>query len=313
MRDVDLVAMMAPMSVFGANPKGGAGASAMSAKVNSAVKGLKPLGTLSPEQVRDKAFQAALADPAKALKLFPLIDAPTLKNIRTESDSLVRVPDSEQGVERAFKDAGIKSRRQKLKILIAVYKFLDKLGSRDRKDYQKGGKIDPVAVASSAVWMVASNAIPALRIARNVAMKVLKPTIGALKIAYNNNCGGKAGQAIGDFSDVGSAGRQEGKCQAADGEPEWVNTGFAPYVWKTAISTSQWSYSPLGISKSKSQILELLEKRKKRGKKAPPAWGKGGDKGGDKGKKGDDKGKKGKKGKKGGKNFRPLPAALSLG
>lgn len=311
MRDVDLVAMMAPMSVFGANPKGGAGSSAMSAKLNNAVKGLEPLGTLSPEQVRDKEFQAALADPSKALKLFPLIDAPTLKNIRTESDSVVRVPDSEQGVERAFKDAGIKSRRQKIKILSVVYNFLDKLGSRDRKDYQKGGKIDPAAVAKSAVWMAAATAIPALRIAKSVAMKVLKATTGALKIAYNNNCGGKAGQAIGDFSDVGSAGRQEGKCQAADGEPKWIDTGFAPYVWKTAISTSQWSYSPLGVSKSKSQILELLEKRKKRGKKAPPAWGKGGDKGGDKGgKKGDDKGKKGKKG---GKNFRPLPAALSLG
>jgi hypothetical protein len=185
--------------------------------------------------------------------------------------------------------------------LSAVYKFLDKLGSRDRKDYQKGGKIDPATVAASAVWMAASSAVPALRIAKSVAMKVLKSMVGALKIAYNNNCGGKAGQAIGDFSDVGGAGRQEGKCQAADGEPKWIDTGFAPYVWKTAISTSQWSYSPLGVSKSKSQILELLEKRKKRGKKAPPAWGKGADKGAGKG------------GKKGGKNFRPLPAALSLG
>ncbi len=309
MLDMDLVAVMAPKSAFGASPKGGAGASSMSAKVNSAVKGLEPLGTLSPEQVRDKGFQTALADPAQAVKLFPLIDAPTLKIIRTESDAVIRVPDSEQGVDRAFKDAGIKSRRQKIKILSAVYKFLDKLGSRDRKDYQKGGKIDPATVAASAVWMAASSAVPALRIAKSVAMKVLKSMVGALKIAYNNNCGGKAGQAIGDFSDVGGAGRQEGKCQAADGEPKWIDTGFAPYVWKTAISTSQWSYSPLGVSKSKSQILELLEKRKKRGKKAPPTWGKGADKGAGKGDKKD--GKKG--GKKGGKNFRPLPAALILG
>lgn len=300
MRDMDLVAAMAPTISFGASPKGGAGASAVSAKINNAVKGLKPLGTLSVEEVRDKEFQAALADPIKAPKLFPQIDAPTLKIIRKEG-AVIGVPDSEQGVDRAFRDAGIKSRRQKIKILLAVYSFLDKLGSRDRKDYQKGGKVDPAAVAKSAVWMAASTAVPALRIAKSVAMRVLKSMVGALKIAYNNNCGGKAGQAIGDFSDVGSAGRQDGKCQAADGEPKWIDTGFAPYVWKTAISTSQWSYSPVGVSKSKSKILELLENRKKRGKKAPPAWGKGGDKGSKKG------------GKKGSKNFRPLPAALSVG
>lgn len=299
---LDLVSVMAPRDQLGASPKSAPGASGapgaggaqistgVASKIDNALKGRALSLTL--EEIKSEPFQKAIQTASVAPLLLPKIDKETLRLMRKEG-AVPRVPDSEEGAERAFRDAGIKSRRQKIKVLLAVYSFLDKLGSRDRKDYQKGGKIDPAAVAASAVWMAASTAIPGLRIAKNVAMKVIKSMVGALKLSYNNSCGGRARQTIGDFSDVGSAGRQEGRCQAADGEPKWIDTGFAPYVWKTAVSTSKWSYSPLGISKSKSQILELLDKRKKRGKKAPPAWGSG-------------------KSKKGDKNLRPLPAALKV-
>lgn len=242
-------------------------------KIDESIKNKKPLN-LSKEEIKSNAFQEKIASPESGPKILERITPNTLRLIREEG-AVPKVKDDENGADRAFRDAGIRSRREQIRILRAVYEFLDSIG-RKSSEFKDGKiKIDPAQAAKNAVWMTASTAIPGLRIAKSLAERVIKATFRAMMLWYNSNCGGNAGESIGDFSDVGPAGRQDGKCQAARDEPKWVDTGFRPYVWETAVSTSRWSYSPLGISKSKSEIKDLIEDRKKRKDKKPPPFKKG--------------------------------------
>jgi len=276
----DLVAMLAP-DVFGRST-----ARRAKSKIDATVQSDQRL-MLTLVEIRSKPFQDAIKNPMVAPKILPKIDNKTLQIIRREGLA-PKVPDSEQGADRAFRDAGLKSRRRQIQILSAVYTFLKSLGKRKSAKFQDGQlKVDPAQVAKNAIWTTASTAIPGLRIAKSIAEKVIKAMIKRLKIWYNNNCGGKAGRRIADFRSVGGGGRQKGRCQAGLNEPGWIDTGFRPYVWKTAVSTSKWSYSPLGWSQDKKDIKTLLEARKRRRKKPPPKWK-----------------------KKGSKNLRPLPAVL---
>ena len=279
---LDLVAALAPIQKFGASP-----ARLTKLKIESTARGGRPRLMLTIAEIRSSPFQDALKNPRVAPKILPKIDNKTLQIIRREG-LVPKVPDSEQGADRAFQEAGLKSRRRQIQILAAVYTFLKSLGKKKSAEFQDGKiKVDPAQVAKNAVWATASTAIPGLRIAKSLAEKVIKTMIKRLKIWYNNKCGGKAGRRVADFRSVGGGGRQKGRCQAGLNEPSWIDTGFRPYVWKTAVSTSKWSYSPLGWSKNKKDIKALLEARKRRRKKSPPKWK-----------------------KKGSKSLRPLPAVL---
>jgi len=243
-------------------------------KIDDSIKKEKPL-SLNRDEVKSRSFQEKIASSEDGPRILDRITPDTLRLIREEG-AVPKVKDDESGSDRAFRDAGVRSRREQIRILHAVYDFLNAIG-RKASEFKDGKiKIDPAQAAKNAVWMTASTAIPGLRIAKSIAERVIKATFRSLMLWYNNNCGGRAGETIGDFSDVGSAERQEGRCQAAKDEPKWVDTGFRPYVWETAVSTSRWSYSPLGLSKSKSEIKDLLEDRKKRKDKKPNSFQKGG-------------------------------------
>jgi hypothetical protein len=112
---------------------------------------------------------------------------------------------------------------------------------------------------------------------------VIKRTIQGLMIRYNNRCSGAASKwidpnegKIDDFSDVGKAGRENGICERAKGEPKWIDTGFRPYIWRGGLGITPWNYTRIGISKNKRALKELEDKRKKRGDKAPPKFKGGG-------------------------------------
>jgi hypothetical protein len=182
-----------------------------------------------------------------------------------------KTSNSDRGVEQALKDLPVGGVREKIRVLSAVLQFLQELGNVKAARYRKGKiEVDPLQLTKNAVWKAATTAVPALRIVKSVAERVIKAVLKRMKIWYNNKCSGRARGAIRDASNVRRSSTMNRKCGRADGEPQWISRGFRPYVWKTAVSTSKWSYSPLGWSKDKKSIKELLEKRKRRGKKPPP-------------------------------------------
>jgi hypothetical protein len=267
---------------------------APTSKVNldAMIQGTGPIQGLSAKDLRSKEFISLLSDPNKreiALARF----TPEQTKVATSDPDVILddelIPpakDSEEGVEKAMK--GIKSIRTKIQMLGVALKFLKNMGKieankmRDAADRKKG-KVDKKAirkaaadVAGAVAWKAAVTAFPILAIIKGVAERVIEKTMEAMKLRYNNKCGGEAGDAIGDFSKVGKAGREDGRCAAADGEPKWISEGFRPYLWRSTLGLSHWTYSPVGISKNKRDIKEALEKRKKRGKKAPPEFKKGG-------------------------------------
>ena len=245
---------------------------------------------LGKNEIQSKEFKAALRGGGDAF-LARLTPA-QMKVITSDPDLILDdeliepAKDSEEGIKRAL--GGFKSIRTKIAMLQVAYDFLEGMGKIDAKNFQeavkrKGGKVDKKAVkkaaadvAGAVAWKTAVTAFPILAIVKGVAQKVIDKTLEAMKLSYNNRCGGKAGETVGDFSDVGGAGRLDGKCAAAEGEPKWVSEGFKPYLWRNALGLSKWTYSPLGFTGNKRDIKDVLDARKKRGKKAPPKFKKGG-------------------------------------
>jgi hypothetical protein len=256
------------------------------------LRGTGPIQGLSANDLRSPEFINAIKDPEKRAVTLARFTPEQTKVATSDPDVILDdelIPpakDSEEGVEKAMK--GIKSIRTKIQMLGVALKFLKNMGKieankmRDAADRKKG-KVDKKAirkaaadVAGAVAWKTAVTAFPILEIIKGVAERVIEKTMEAMKLRYNNKCGGEAGDAIGDFSKVGKAGREDGRCAAADGEARWISEGFRPYLWRSALGLSHWTYSPVGISKNKREIKEALEKRKKRGKKAPPEFKKGG-------------------------------------
>lgn len=185
-----------------------------------------------------------------------------------------KTSNSDRGVEQALQGLPVGGVREKIRVLAAVLQFLQELGKKGAfqvSKYKKGKiQVDPLQLTKNAVWAAATTAVPALRIVKSVAERIIKAVLKRMRIWYNNKCSGKAGGAIRDAANVRRSSSMDRRCGRADGEPQWVARGFKPYVWRTAVSTSKWSYSPLGWSKDKKSIKELLEKRKRRGRRAPP-------------------------------------------
>lgn len=266
----------------------GADEKAVNEKIKRAVE-TGAVVDLSPGEIGTQAFQRALANPSIGPKLVSKISPSTLANLRKDLD-VPGVDDSEGGAERAFREAGIRSVREQIRIVSAVLKFLESLGMKASKVHKGKLKIDPQQVAKNAVWTTASTAIPGLRIAKSLAERVIRRLAEGLRLKYNGKCGGKAGEAIEDFAEVGDPDRHGGACQAATGEPDWINRGWRPYIWRGGLGATKWNYTRVGAlfqSKNAKALTSLEEDRKKRGDRAPKKW-KGG----------------------GGNVLRPLPAAV---
>lgn len=256
------------------------------------VRGTGPIQGLSAQDLRSPVLTSALRDASKRSLILARFTPEQTRLITSnpelilDDDLIPPAKDSEEGIKKEM--SGIKSIRTKIQMLDVALKFLKSMGKidagklRDAADRKKG-KVDKKAVkkaaadvAGAVAWKTAVTAFPILAIVKGAAERVIEKTMEAMKLSYNNACGGEAGETIGDFSKVGKAGRLDGKCAAADGEPSWVNEGFRPYLWKSALGLSKWTYSPIGISKNKREIKEALDERKKRGRKAPPEFKKGG-------------------------------------
>jgi hypothetical protein len=256
------------------------------------VRGTGPIQGLSAQDLRSPVLTSALRDASKRGLILARFTPEQTKLITSnpelilDDDLIPPAKDSEEGIKKAMSD--IKRIRTKIQMLDVALKFLKKMGRieagklRDAADRKKD-KVDKKAVAKAAAdvagavaWKAAVTVFPILAIVKGAKERVIEKTMEVMKKSYNNDCGGEAGETVGDFSKVGKAGRLDGKCAAADGEPEWINEGFRPYLWRTALSFSKWTYSPIGISKNKREIKEILDERKKRGRKAPPEFKKGG-------------------------------------
>lgn len=256
------------------------------------VRGTGPIQGLSAQDLRSPVLTSALRDASKRGLILARFTPEQTKLITSnpelilDDDLIPPAKDSEEGIKKEM--SGIKSIRTKIQMLDVALKFLKNMGRieasklRDAADRKKG-KVDKKAVAKAAAdvagavaWKTAVTAFPILAIVKGAAERVIEKTMEAMKLSYNNACGGEAGETIGDFSKVGKTGRLDGKCAAADGEPSWVSEGFRPYLWRSALGLSKWTYSPIGISKNKREIKEALDERKKRGRKAPPEFKKGG-------------------------------------
>ena len=256
------------------------------------VRGTGPIQGLSAQDLRSPVLTSALRDANKRGLILARFTPEQTKLITSnpelilDDDLIPPAKDSEEGIKKAM--SGIKSIRTKIQMLDVALKFLKNMGRieasklRDAADRKKG-KVDKKAVAKASAdvagavaWKAAVTVFPILAIVKGAAERVIEKNMEVMKKSYNNDCGGEAGETVGDFSKVGKAGRLDGKCAAADGEPEWINEGFRPYLWRTALSFSKWTYSPIGISKNKREIKEVLDERKKRGRKAPPEFKKGG-------------------------------------
>ena len=204
------------------------------------------------------------------------ISPASLKRIR-QNLLVPSVSDSEDGIKQALRTIPEGGIREKIRILSAVYDFLQKVGRSKAVEIRNGKlKVDPLLLAANAVWKSAVTAVPALRIVKSVAERVIKIALRQMKIWYNNRCGGVAKDAIGDFASVGRSSKMDNKCGRAQDEPDWVSRGFSPYVWRTGVSTSRWSYSPAGFSKTKKEIKDLKDARRRRRGKAPPKFKRGG-------------------------------------
>lgn len=256
------------------------------------VGGAGPIQGLSAQDLRSPVLTSALKDADKRDLILARFTPEQTKAVTSNPELILDdglIPpakDSEEGVKKAM--SGIKSIRTKIQMLNVALKFLKGMGKidasrlRDAADRKKG-KVDKKAVAKAsadvagaAAWKAAVTAFPILAIVKGATERIIEKTMEAMKLSYNNACGGEAGETIGDFSKVGKAERLDGKCAAADGEPGWVSEGFRPYLWRSALGLSKWTYSPIGISKNKREIKEALDERKKRGRKAPPGFKKGG-------------------------------------
>ena len=256
------------------------------------VRGTGPIQGLSAQDLRSPVLTSALRDANKRSIILARFTPEQTRLITSnpelilDDDLIPPAKDSEEGIKKAMSD--IKSIRTKIQMLDVALKFLKNMGRieasklRDAADRKKG-KVDKKAIAKAAAdvagavaWKAAVTVFPILAIVKGAAERVIEKTMEAMKLSYNNACGGEAGETIGDFSKVGKAGRLDGKCAAADGEPSWVSEGFRPYLWRSALGLSKWTYSPIGISKNKREIKEALDERKKRGRKAPPEFKKGG-------------------------------------
>jgi hypothetical protein len=256
------------------------------------VRGTGPIQGLSAQDLRSPVLTSALRDASKRGLILARFTPEQTKLITSnpelilDDDLIPPAKDSEEGIKKAMSD--IKRIRTKIQMLDVALKFLKNMGRieagklRDAADRKKG-KVDKKAVAKAAAdvagavaWKAAVTVFPILAIVKGAKERVIEKTMEVMKKSYNNDCGGEAGETVGDFSKVGKAGRLDGKCAAADGEPEWINEGFRPYLWRTALSFSKWTYSPIGISKNKMEIKEILDERKKRGRKAPPEFKRGG-------------------------------------
>lgn len=258
--------------------------------VEQIVRGTGPIQGLSARDLQSPIFTSALKDGSKKDLILARFTTEQTRAITSNPDLILDddlIPpakDSEDGVKKAM--SGIKSVRTKVQILDTAIKFLKSMGRIEAgrlRNERKKGKVDKKAikkaaadVAGAVAWKTAVTAFPVLAIVKGAAERVIEKTMEAMKLSYNNDCGGEAGENIGDFSKVGKAGRLNGKCAAADGEPEWINEGFRPYLWKSALGLSKWTYSPIGISKNKREIKDVLDERKKRGRKTPPEFKKGG-------------------------------------
>jgi hypothetical protein len=240
-------------------------ATSSGANVSSVIKILKVKASV--KQLHSPAVQAALENPANLRE----VSSVNLRKIRRFA-LVPKISNSEGGVERVLEDLPVGGVREKVRILSAVMEFLDTLGGRKAVKYRKGKlpEVDPLQMTKNVVWKTATTAVPALRIVKSVAEKVIKAVIKRMRIWYNNKCSGKVRGKIQDASTVGRGRSMDAKCGRAQGEAQWISRGFKPYVWRTGVSTSKWSYSPLGFGKGKRAIKELLDARKRRGRKAPP-------------------------------------------
>lgn len=266
------------------------------------IEGIEPISVLRPEDVVSPDFikeVKKIKSEDRKMDLLSSMTSDQAKKVTSrpdlilDDDIIAPAKNSESGVNNALRR--LRSVRTKIQALDVALKFLKSIGKiegsklRDASK-RKNGKVDKSAVkkaaadvAGAVAWKTAVTAFPVLAIVKGVAEKVIETVMERMKINYNNNCGGKAGELmerggieIADFSKVGKAGRQDGKCDAAKGEPEWISEGFQPYLWKGGLGLTRWNYTTIGISRNKKQIKDALERRKKRGKKAPPQF-KGGD------------------------------------
>lgn len=280
------------MDLLGADKASASKSETKNFDLEQIIRGTGPIQGLSMQDLRSSVFTSALRDANKRSLILSRFTPEQTKAITSnpelilDDDLIPPAKDSEEGIKKAMGD--IKSIRTKIQMLDVALKFLKNMGRieagklRDAADRKKG-KVDKKAVAKASAdvagavtWKAAVTVFPILAIVKGAAERIIEKTMEAMKLSYNNACGGEAGETIGDFSKVGKAGRLDGKCAAADGEPSWVSEGFRPYLWKSALGLSKWTYSPIGISRNKREIKEALDERKKRGRKAPPEFKKGG-------------------------------------
>lgn len=299
--EMDLLGAIAPTMK---NPTQSAG---LAAKVDLILKTDAPI---TAAEIKDKAILnpevlKALDDPQRRPIILKRMDkSAVIESIKDDEVLFNRkinkpAKDSEDGIIQNMIDSGIRSARVQVKALTVVLRVLKKITNVDL------GHIKDMTVSlAKGKWKKAANSFKdalldvagaTLYWSANVlsggvigtimgaSKSVIKKTIQILKIRYNNRCGGVARKwlnpdegRVDDFSDVGKADRENGVCERAKGEPEWIDTGFRPYIWRGGLGMTPWNYSLIGISKNKRALKELEDKREKRGKKAPPKFKGGG-------------------------------------
>lgn len=283
---------------------------ALAAKVDLILKTDAPI---TAAEVKEKAILnpevlKALEDPKRRPAILKRMDkGAVIESIKDDEvlfNKRINKPakDSEEGVIQGMINSGIRSARVQIQALSVVLRVLKKITNVDlghikemtvslaRGKWKKAANSfkDALLDVAGATLYWSANVLSGgvIGTIMGASKSIIKKTIQTLKLRYNNRCGGAARKwldpdkgKVDDFSDVGKADRENGICERAKGEPEWIDTGFRPYIWRGGLGMTPWNYSLIGIgllSKNKRALKDLEDERKKRGKKAPPKFKSGG-------------------------------------